>query len=92
MAKRCLPFGNHGKRVGKINPVKLVLAAHTHGGQIRIPWLYKMVLPVQGPFDKGLHAPVTAGAPPVFVTSGVGETALPLRLFNPPVMDVLTLH
>ena len=73
-------------------PVKLVLAAHTHGGQIRIPWLYKMVLPVQGPFDKGLHAPVTAGAPPVFVTSGVGETALPLRLFNPPVMDVLTLH
>ena len=70
--------------------VKLVLAAHTHGGQIRIPWLYKLVLPVQGPVDKGLHAPVTPGAPPVFVTAGVGETALPLRLFNPPVIDVLT--
>lgn len=72
--------------------VKLVLAAHTHGGQIRIPWLYQKVLPVSGPFDKGLHEPVTAGGPRIFVTSGLGETALPLRLFNPPVIDVLTLQ
>ena len=72
--------------------VKLVLAAHTHGGQIRLPWLYKKILPVQGPFDKGLHAPLRPGAPPVFVTSGVGETALPMRLFNPPVIDVIALY
>ena len=72
--------------------VKLVLAAHTHGGQIRIPWLYKKVLPVSGPFDAGLHAPIKPGDPPVFVTTGLGETALPMRLFNPPVIDVLQLH
>ena len=72
--------------------VKLVLAGHTHGGQIRIPWLYKKVLPVSGPFDAGLHAPFKSSMAPVFVTTGLGETALPLRLFNPPVIDVLILQ
>lgn len=72
--------------------VKLVLAAHTHGGQIRIPWLYKKVLPVSGPFDAGLHPPAKPGQPPVFVTTGLGETVLPMRLFNPPVIDVLKLE
>ena len=71
--------------------MKLLLAAHTHGGQIRIPWLYRKVLPVVGPFDKGLHPPVRPDGPTVFVTSGVGEAALPLRLFNRPVIDLLRL-
>ncbi len=72
--------------------VKLVLAGHTHGGQIRVPWLYKKVLPVSGPYDAGLHAPAKPGSAPVFVTTGLGETALPMRLFNPPVIDVLALN
>ena len=76
----------------KLPAVKLVLAGHTHGGQIRIPWLYKKVLPVSGPFDAGLHAPFKPGMAPVFVTTGLGETALPLRLFNPPLVDILILQ
>jgi uncharacterized protein len=69
--------------------VALALAGHTHGGQLRIPGLYRLAIPCTMPFDRGLHrfAPV-----PVFVTSGLGETAVPLRLFNPPVIDVLELH
>jgi predicted MPP superfamily phosphohydrolase len=39
-----------------------------------------------------LHAPPhLSSGPRVFVTSGLGETALPFRLFNPPVIDLLTL-
>ena len=39
-----------------------------------------------------LHAPpLLSTGPRVFVTSGLGETALPFRLFNPPVIDLLTL-
>lgn len=72
--------------------VKLVLAGHTHGGQIRIPWLYKKVLPVSGPYDAGLHVPASPGGTPVFVTTGLGETALPMRLFNPPLIDLITLN
>ena len=39
-----------------------------------------------------LHAPPHLSSwPRVFVTSGLGETELPFRLFNPPVIDLLTL-
>jgi hypothetical protein len=67
----------------------LVLAGHTHGGQLRIPGLYRRAIPCSAPFDRGLHtfAPV-----PVFVTSGLGETGVPMRWMNPPVIDILDLH
>jgi predicted MPP superfamily phosphohydrolase len=67
----------------------LLLAGHTHGGQLRIPFLYRRAIPCQYPFDRGLHtfAPV-----PVFVTAGLGETGVPLRWMNPPVIDVLDLR
>lgn len=75
---------------------RLLLSGHTHGGQIRIPWLYRRAMPVSGPFDRGLVSPVDyspepAGRPAVFTTSGVGEIGLPMRLFNPPVIDLLHL-
>jgi uncharacterized protein len=67
----------------------VTLSGHTHGGQIRIPWLYRLAIPTDGPFDRGWHdLPNTR----VFVTTGVGETALPLRLMVPPVVDVIVLH
>jgi hypothetical protein len=31
----------------------IVLAGHTHGGQIRIPWLYRKVIPSAHGFDRG---------------------------------------
>ncbi|HZX77660.1 metallophosphoesterase [Lysobacter sp.] len=71
----------------------LVLAGHTHGGQIRIPWLYHRVIPSAHGFDRGeqfAHTP--DGAVRVFTTTGIGEIGLPLRLFNPPTIDVLHLR
>ena len=67
----------------------VALAGHTHGGQIRIPWLYRKVIPTDGPFDRGWHdVPATR----VFVTSGVGESGPPFRFLVPPVIDVLVLE
>lgn len=71
----------------------LVLAGHTHGGQIRIPVIYRQVIPSAHGFDRGeqiLHSP--QGPVRVFTTSGLGEIGLPMRLFNPPVVDVLQLR
>ena len=73
--------------------VALVLAGHTHGGQIRIPWLYRHVIPSQYGFDRGeqfLHTP--HGRVRVYTTVGTGEIGLPMRLFNPPTIDVLDLR
>lgn len=69
--------------------VALAFAGHTHGGQIRIPWIYRRVIPTVGPFDRGLHEMPNAR---VFVTSGAGEIGLPLRFLNPPVIDVVRLR
>lgn len=71
----------------------IVLAGHTHGGQIRIPWLYRKVIPTQYDFDRGEQFARTPDGPVrVFTTRGVGEIGLPLRLLNPPTIDVLQLQ
>jgi predicted MPP superfamily phosphohydrolase len=69
----------------------LTLSGHTHGGQVRIPWLYKKVIPVRGPvlWDQGLY---NYKNHQVFVSSGIGEIGLPLRFLIPPVIDVLELY
>jgi predicted MPP superfamily phosphohydrolase len=66
----------------------LAVAGHTHGGQLRIPGLFRNMIPTQHAFDRGLH---TFPPVPTFVSSGLGESGVPLRLFNPPVIDVLEI-
>jgi len=69
----------------------ITLAGHTHGGQIRLPYLYKKVLPIEGKFlwDRGLHRYQNHK---VFVSSGMGQVGLPLRFLVPPVVDVIELY
>lgn len=63
--------------------VDLVLAGHTHGGQIRIPIIYKWVVPTSYDWGKAQGSYEILGNS-LFITSGLGEIGLPLRLFNPP--------
>lgn len=70
----------------------LMLAGHTHGGQIRLPGLYKNAIPTKWPFDKGLHSyPSENGERLVYVTPGTGMVGLPMRFLMPPRIDVITL-
>ncbi len=64
----------------------ITITGHTHGGQIRLPFVYKSAIPCKGDFDQGLYEEKHGK---VFVTSGVGETGLPMRLGIPPVIDIL---
>ena len=69
--------------------VTVTFTGHTHGGQIRIPWIYRFAIPTHGSFDRHWHdVPNTR----LFVTSGVGENAVPLRFLVPPVIDVIVLQ
>jgi predicted MPP superfamily phosphohydrolase len=71
----------------------LTLSGHTHCGQIRIPWLYRKVIPSRYGFDCGLETANTPlGDVRVFISPGLGEIGLPLRLFNPPSVDWLHLR
>jgi predicted MPP superfamily phosphohydrolase len=67
----------------------LLLAGHTHGGQIDIPVFTKHLLAhaTDGGFRQGLYELKNAR---VFVTPGVGIDKLPVRFRVPPTIDVLS--
>ncbi|MHB8636761.1 MAG: metallophosphoesterase [Fimbriimonadaceae bacterium] len=68
----------------------LMLAGHSHGGQICLPTGYPITTPSYAhKYKKGYypHAPV-----PLFVSRGVGETGVRLRLFCRPEASILHLE
>jgi predicted MPP superfamily phosphohydrolase len=73
------------------NDLKLMLAGHTHGGQVWLPILgYPLVPSSYGQkYVKGL---VRRDPFPVFVTTGLGTSILPFRFMVPPEVAVLTLR
>ncbi|WP_303868471.1 metallophosphoesterase [Acetobacterium wieringae] len=70
--------------------VQLVLAGHTHGGQISLPYLTEKILPANGKkYVKGLYAIGSQGQTNLFVTKGTGMTKLPFRFLNVPEIVVI---
>jgi uncharacterized protein len=73
----------------RYDAVDLVLAGHTHGGQIRLPWIGPLATrSPSGEFDAGLRRrPWTQ----VYVSRGVGTVHLPVRFGCRPEVSLLTL-
>lgn len=69
--------------------VSLLLAGHTHGGQVWIPFMGRPVIPSKygQRYAIGL---VREGEKQLFVTSGIGTSNLPVRFMTPP--EVVFLH
>ena len=73
-----------------IEGVQLILAGHTHGGQISIPYLTEKILPIGGEkYIKGLFEIGKDGKTDLFVTKGIGMTKLPFRFMNIPEIVAL---
>lgn len=69
----------------------LVISGHTHGGQIRLPFLGSVAqVPTMlgNDYDKGLF---TYENQQLFISAGAGETGPRARLFNPPEINVLNI-
>ncbi|MBL7049502.1 MAG: metallophosphoesterase [Nitrospira sp.] len=70
--------------------VDLVISGHTHGGQVKIPFVSPIVLPVQNKhFTSGL---VQARKAAVFISKGIGSVMLPIRFNCYPEIAVLNLR
>ncbi|WP_216455667.1 metallophosphoesterase [Clostridium simiarum] len=70
----------------------LVLCGHTHGGQIRLPFIGAIVAPGQGFFpkyNKGLYKFCKCK---LYIDSGVGTSRIPLRFFNRSQITFLTIE
>jgi uncharacterized protein len=69
--------------------VSLMLSGHTHGGQVRIPFLPPMFLPPYGRhYIEGLYQ---VGSTQLYVNRGIGTVNLPFRLNCPPEITLITL-
>tara|TARA_B110000503_G_C7134645_1_gene408296 strand:- start:350 stop:1162 length:813 start_codon:yes stop_codon:yes gene_type:complete len=69
----------------------LVLAGHTHCGQIALPFVGPLYVPSAAP--KEAHCGIYEdGQRQVFVSSGVGTSVIPLRLFAQSQWDLITLN
>lgn len=70
----------------------LLIAGHTHGGQIRLPFIGPVpTLPTKlgKQYDQGL---LNYNDYTLYITSGIGMMGTRARLFNPPEISVLHIH
>ena len=70
--------------------VGLVLSGHTHGGQVYVPGVGARWVPSRYG-DKYRCGLVAGPASAVFVSRGLGEAGVPVRLDCPPEINLLTL-
>lgn len=79
----------HSARAKK-HRVDLMLAGHTHGGQVRLPGTRSIITPSRygSKYARGM---VQGPAFPVFVSTGVGMTILPVRMLVRPEIVIFTL-
>ena len=70
--------------------LRLILAAHTHGGQVWFPILGTPIVPSSFG-QKYSYGHIKENAVDMFVTSGVGTSVLPIRFMMPPEIVVLTI-
>jgi uncharacterized protein len=69
----------------------LMLAGHTHGGQVTVEILDQSVNPARffTPYVYGLYR---SGAAAAYVTRGIGTIGIPARIGAPPEISVLRLR
>jgi predicted MPP superfamily phosphohydrolase len=73
-----------GKTIG------LMLSGHTHGGQVRLPFVGALELPTMG--KKYVEGLFRLGDMHLYVNRGIGTIGLPFRLNCPPEITLFTLR
>ena len=71
-------------------PIGLQLSGHSHGGQIRVPFLWPLFLPaLSRNYPKGLYK---VGDLSLYTNVGIGTIHVPIRWNCPPEVTVITLR
>lgn len=67
----------------------LLLAGHTHGGQVWLPFFGRPIVPIAD--RRFAYGHVQADGRQAVVTAGLGMSILPVRFMTPPELTLLTL-
>lgn len=77
--------------VVKNYPVDIQLSGHSHGGQVRLPFIGDLYTPAYA--EKYVQGKYTISDKlTLYVNSGIGTTRLPYRFLCRPELHVFTLH
>ncbi len=79
---------SYHKTLGK--DFKLMLAGHTHGGQVWLPVIGTPVVP-SSYGQKYSYGHKRENGMDIFITTGIGTSILPIRFMMPPEIAVLTI-
>ena len=71
--------------------VNLTLCGHTHGWQMRLPFLEKWIWLVSSKVKHSSRWYLSHNTHNFFITAWVWEVGLPMRFFSPPTIDILYL-
>ncbi len=74
------------------NGIDLVFSGHAHGGQFRFPFVGGLVAPNQGFFPKYTSGKYTDYKTTLFVSRGLGNSIIPIRIFNRPHIISITFE
>lgn len=73
------------------NNIDLVFSGHAHGGQFRIPFIGAIFAPDQGFFPRFTSGSYSEEDSTMFVSRGLGNSIIPIRIFNKPEIIAVTL-
>jgi predicted MPP superfamily phosphohydrolase len=76
------------KCIGKVD---LVLSGHTHGGQVVIPFLGPLFVPLPSKYSRFTYGYFDLNGTKMFVSRGIGTSILPVRFACPPEIAVIEL-
>jgi predicted MPP superfamily phosphohydrolase len=73
------------------NKIDLIFAGHAHGGQVRLPLIGGLAAPDQGLFPKYTSGSYIKGSSTMYVSRGLGNSIIPIRIFNRSEIVAVTL-
>ncbi len=74
------------------NNVDLVFSGHLHGGQFRLPFIGGLLAPGKGLFPKYTSGRYDQNGTTMYVSRGLGNSIIPIRVFNRPEVVVVRLN
>ncbi len=72
--------------------VDLVFCGHAHGGQVRLPFIGGIIAPDQGLIPKYTSGVHTLEDTTMVISRGLGNSIIPIRIFNRPEIIAVTLR
>ena len=83
---------DYATEIVKRGKVDLMLSGHTHGGQIRLPFIGTPRMALADGGRRFVHGHFNLGPMQLYVNRGIGTVTVPIRILCPPEITLITLQ